>query len=122
MNQSGLAFVEIRSYSLKPGQREAFHQQVVQQAWPMLLRWGVDVLAFGPSPHDETSYYLIRAYDSLEHREASQDAFYGSAEWREGPRESIVSRINNYTSVVLEMGAVALSAIRQPALQAKLAG
>jgi hypothetical protein len=30
-----------------------------------------------------------------------QDAFYGSEEWRNGPRESIVSRIESHLSTVL---------------------
>jgi len=113
--------VEIRSYNLKPGCRAAFHRHMLQDAWPMLLQWDVDVLSFGSSPHDENSYYLIRAYDNLAHRQASQDAFYGSAEWRLGPREAIVSRIENYTSIVLEMDQVAVDALRQthPAAQAR---
>ena len=78
--------VEIRSYNLKPGSRGEFHRLVVEVSLPMLRRWGVDVVAFGPSPHDDNSYYLVRAYDSLEHRQSSQDAFYGSPEWRQGPR------------------------------------
>ena len=35
----------------------------------MLQRWGVDVVMFGPSLDDEDSYYLIRAYPSLEERQ-----------------------------------------------------
>jgi hypothetical protein len=67
-------FVEIRSYNLKPGRRPEFHRLVVQSL-PMLQRWGVDVIAYGPSRNDDDSYYLIRAYASLEDREQSQDAF-----------------------------------------------
>ena len=79
----------------------------------MLKRWGVDVVAFGPSSHDEVSYYLIRAYDSLEHHQSSQDAFYGSAEWRDGPREAIVSLIDNHSSFVLEMDSSTVDALRK---------
>jgi hypothetical protein len=52
----------------------------------MLQRWNVDVVAFGPSLHAEDSYYLIRSYASLEDRQQSQDAFYGSDEWKQGPQ------------------------------------
>ena len=31
--------VEIRSYNLKPGSRDRFHQLFVREALPMLLRW-----------------------------------------------------------------------------------
>jgi hypothetical protein len=46
-------FVETRSYNLKPGTRPEFHRLVVEQSLPMLQRSGVDVVARGPSPHDD---------------------------------------------------------------------
>ena len=106
-------FVEIRSYNLKPGTRSQFHGLFVNESLPMLQRWKVDVVAFGPSPHDEDSYYLIRRYDSLAHREQSQDDFYGSDEWKLGPREAILALIENYTSIVLEMDEVTVNNLRK---------
>lgn len=100
--------VEIRSYRLKPGSGAAFHRAVLEESLPMLERWGVEVVAFGPSLDDEDSYVLIRAYPSLEERQHSQDAFYGSGEWRNGPREAIVSRIESDISVVLPAEALSL--------------
>ena len=82
-------FVEIRSYNLKPNTRDQFHQLFLEQALPMLQRWNVDVVAFGASPHDKDSYYLIRCYESLTHREQSQDAFYGSDEWKQAAAERL---------------------------------
>jgi hypothetical protein len=93
--------VEIRAYNLKAGARDGFDRLAREQAVPMLRRWDVDVVAFGPSPHDETSYFLIRSYADLADRERSQDAFYGSDEWREGPREEVLALIESHTSVVL---------------------
>ena len=104
--------VEIRSYNLQPGQRDQFHRLVLERSYPMLQRWGVDVVAFGPSLHDADSYYLIRAYADLAARQASQDAFYGSNEWREGPREAIVSLIDTYASVVVEMDEETINRLR----------
>jgi hypothetical protein len=104
--------LEIRSYDLKPGTRDEFHRRVVEESMPMLARWGVDVVAFGPSAHDADSYYLIRAYDSLEHRQSSQDAFYGSAEWWEGPREGILALIETHTSIVLEVDVATVDLLR----------
>ena len=42
--------VEIRSYNLKPGARDEFHRLVLERSMPMLERWNVDVVAFGPFP------------------------------------------------------------------------
>jgi hypothetical protein len=106
-------FVEIRTYNLKPGTRAEFHRLVVEQSLPMLRRWQVDVVAFGPSLHDDDSYFLIRAYTSLEDRERSQEAFYGSDEWRRGPRQAIVDCIENDASVVLEMDIDTIDRLRR---------
>ena len=106
-------FVEIRSYNLKPGTREEFHRLFVETALPMLQRWNVDVVRYGASPHDEDSYYLMRAYASLEDHEQSQDAFYGSDEWKLGPREPFLAMIENYTSIVIEMEKSTVDALRQ---------
>ena len=106
-------FIEIRSYNLKPGMRDEFHRLFLEEAFPMLQRWNVHVVAYGPSPHDENSYYLMRRYESLAHREQSEDAFYGSDEWRQGPREAIVALIENYTEIVLELDEVTVRGLRR---------
>src|SRR5688500_5738679 len=96
-------FIEIRSYNLKPGTREEFHRLFLEEAFPMLQRWKVDVVAYGPSLHDQDSYFLMRRYDNLPQHEESENAFYGSDEWKQGPRESIIALIENYTEIVLEL-------------------
>ena len=67
----------------------------------MLKRWNVEVLAFGPSLQEEDSYLVVRRYKDLTDRQQGQDAFYGSDEWKKGPREPIMGLIENYTSVVV---------------------
>jgi hypothetical protein len=107
------SFIEIRSYNLKPGTRDEFHRLFLEEALPMLRRWNVDVVAYGPSLHDENSYYLIRRYDSLAHRERSENSFYGSDEWRQGPREPILALIENYTELVLALDEPTVEGLRQ---------
>src|SRR6185436_20725558 len=87
--------VEIRSYNLKPGTRDRFHQLFLKEALPMLRRWKVDVVAYGPSLHDADSYFLMRSFDGVEQRQKSEDAFYGSEEWIKGPRERILADIDS---------------------------
>jgi hypothetical protein len=105
--------VEIRSYHLKTGSRNEFHRLVLEESLPLMKRWDVDVIAFGPSAHDGNSYYLIRAYESLATRQSSQEAFYGSAAWQQGPREAIISLIEKDTSIVIEMDSAILDALRK---------
>jgi hypothetical protein len=93
--------VEIRSYNLKPGTRDQFQKIFLEQALPLLGKWKMEVVAYGPSLHDENSFFLARAYSNLNHRKQSQDAFYGSDDWVRGPREAALALIENYTTVVL---------------------
>jgi ketosteroid isomerase-like protein len=103
-SQSMEKIIEVRTYNLKPGKREAFHQLVVEQALPMLKRWKIDVVTYGKSIHDENTYFLARGYTSVEHMNQSEDAFYGSEEWRKGPREAVLALIENYTTLVMPAG------------------
>jgi NIPSNAP protein len=114
MNQ----LVEIRSYNLKPGRRDEFHRLFLEEALPMLKRWSVDVVTYGPSLHDENSYYLIRRFDNLAQREESEDTFYGSDEWRQGPREAILACIENYTEIVLELDGRTMQGLRKETTRA----
>lgn len=107
-------FIEIRSYNLKPGTRAEFHRLFLEESLPLLQHWNVDVVAYDPSLHDENSYYLMRRFDSLTHRQESEDAFYTGDKWRKGPRESIIALIENYAEVVLELDTVTVSGFRKP--------
>jgi hypothetical protein len=106
-------FLEIRSYTLKPGSRDEFHRLFLEEAMPLLKHWNIDVLAYGPSLHDENSFYLMRRYESLAQREESENAFYGSDEWRQGPRQAILALIENYAEIVLELDEVTLEGLRK---------
>jgi hypothetical protein len=104
--------IEIRSITLKPGTREEFHQLYIQQALPLLKHWNFDVVAHGPSLHDENSYYVIRRFNSLTQRDQMEDAYYGSDDWRQGPREAILALMENYTDIVLELDDVTVRRLR----------
>lgn len=104
--------VEIRSYRLTLGSRELFHQLLSEQSLPLMQRWGIDVLGFGPSLHDEQSYYLVRSFADLADLETTQAAFYASTDWRNGPREAIVSLIEHDSNVVMALSDAAIAALR----------
>jgi ketosteroid isomerase-like protein len=106
-------WVEIRSYNLKPGTRDRFHQLFLKEALPMLRRWKVDVVAYGPSLHDKDSYFLMRAFDGIDQRQKAEDAFYGSAEWIKGPRERVLADIDAYTTIVVHLDEVTLQGLRK---------
>lgn len=92
--------VEIRTYTLKSGMRNEFHK-ITSSVIPMLERWNINVVAIGPSLHDDDSYFLIRSFDSLQDREQKEEAFYTSNEWIHGPRDSVLACIENYITIVI---------------------
>lgn len=96
-----MRLVEIRSYKLKAQSAEAFHRLMREQAAPMLERWGTDVVAFGLCPQEEDAYFLIRSYQDLIDLKQRQAAFFGSEEWRCGPREAIVERIETFLNTLV---------------------
>jgi hypothetical protein len=104
--------VEFRSYNLIPGQREAF-EHLVRETLPLLALHGIDVVAYGPSLHDSTTYFLIRAFRSPAERLRLEELFYGSSEWREGPRDRVLSLIESFTTVVLELDPAAVAGLRR---------
>ena len=105
--------VEIRAYALKAKTASEFHEVVKNTAIPMLQSFGMDVVAFGPSAHDESAYFLIRAFDDLPHLQSQQDAFYGSQLWLQGPREAIMSRIESYLSTVVWLSPESIDDLRR---------
>jgi hypothetical protein len=106
--------VEIRSYKLKPGTGATFHDLVTLRSIPLLReQTDTEVVAFGPSVHDPDTYFLVRAYDNLEHLRSSQDAFYSSDAWRNGPRQAIIDLIESDWNVVLWLSPQAVAAVRE---------
>jgi hypothetical protein len=93
---------EIRTYKLKKGLSENFQKIFKEESLPMLKRWNVNVVDFGISLVDDESFYLIRSYDSVAQRKKSQEEFYGSDEWINGPNDSIMNCIETDNTVVIE--------------------
>jgi hypothetical protein len=48
--------LEIRTYRLKAGSEEAFHRLVAEQSVPLLRRFAIDVVRFGPSEQSEDGF------------------------------------------------------------------
>jgi NIPSNAP len=105
--------VEIRTLTLRPGARAEFQRLFTQRSLPLLRRWGFDVVAYGPSLHDEVSFYVIRAFADLADRQALEDAFYASDDWRQGPREPMLALVESYSDAVFEVEPSAVAELRR---------
>ena len=111
-SQTPRRLVEIRAYRLKPGTRDGFHAAATNEALPMVRAYGMDVVTHGPVPNDPNGYFLVRSFASLAELTAQEDEFYGSAPWREGPREALVSRIETYVDTLLWLSPAAIDDLR----------
>ena len=105
--------IEVRALTLKAGTRAAFHDLYVRESVPLLKRWHFDVVAYGPSLHNDDSYYVIRSFVDVDERQKNEDAFYGSTDWREGPREALLGMIDSYTDTVFEVDEMTLQGLRR---------
>ena len=103
--------VEIFCINLKPGTGAAFRKLYIERSLPLQKQWKVDLLAHGPSLHDEDVYWVVRQYKDLADRQQSQDAFYESDDWKLGSREEILAFIENYTAVVVPANAALLEGL-----------
>lgn len=93
---------EIRIYKLKENTSTEFITVFKEQSLPMMKRWKVNVVDYGFSLIDKDSFYLIRSYENLVHRKESQEAFYGSDEWINGPEKTIMACIDTYNTSVVD--------------------
>jgi hypothetical protein len=106
------AVVELRTYLLHPGTRAEYDRVFREDAGPLLARFDIDVVAYGPSLLDDDQYFLIRAYPSLTDRAEAERRFYSSSEWRDGPREAVLSRLISYHELVLPATPESINALR----------
>ena len=79
---------------------------------PLHQSRGIDVVSFGNSLHDLDCYYLIRAFDSAESMTSVLDAFYASADWRNGPREEIIRSIVTSIKTVMTLPPESVEGLR----------
>jgi hypothetical protein len=111
-----LMILEIRTYRLRPGTGTEFVRVMREEATPLLASFGIDVVDCGRSLVAEDGAeeaYLIRAFPSLDARDQQEVRFYGSEAWRTGPREGVLSRIESYHTIVLDVPDEALPMLRR---------
>jgi hypothetical protein len=97
--------LDVRTYKLFPGRRDEFDRLFRESALPMLERYGIQVVGYGPSVCDDDHYYLIRAFSSAARRDEQLDTFYGSDEWRQNYRDAVLALIETYHVVAIELTA-----------------
>jgi hypothetical protein len=95
--------LDLRTYKVVPGSRDEFDRIFREGALPMLRRYGVEVVGYGPSLDDDDHYYLARAFPSASRREKQLGSFYGSEEWRQSFQAPVMALIETYHVVVIPL-------------------
>jgi len=54
----------------------------------------------------------VRSFASLDDRTRSEEAFYGSKEWTDRPRDAVLAAIETYSTVVVHVDGETLKAVR----------
>ena len=104
--------IEVRTYRLKAGAHSAFHEAMRDRAVPFIRSRGMDVVAFGRSDHEEETYFLVRAYEDRASLDKQQSQFYGSEDWRQGPRQELIDHIETYMNTLIYLTAEAVESMR----------
>lgn len=94
--------LDLRTYKLIPGGGAKFDRIFRERALPMLERYRIEVVGFGPSLEDGDLYYLMRAFPSATVREEQLNSFYGSDEWRDNHRDAVLALIETYHTLVIQ--------------------
>ncbi|OUS36144.1 hypothetical protein A9Q94_10445 [Rhodobacterales bacterium 56_14_T64] len=94
--------LEIRHYTLKPGQREAFIEFLEQKNRPALREAGM--LVFGPLRDLENpeKVHWMRAFASIEERDKIKDGFYEGPVWNKQIEPLVMPMIDHYEAEVTE--------------------
>ncbi len=105
--------VEILQYTLRKGTGVEFHNIMAEISVPLHNLHGIDVVSYGNSLHDPDCYCLIRSFENEESMSSVLAAFYASSGWINGPREEIISRIENSLKTILNMPQKGIDGLRK---------
>ena len=114
--------VEFRIFRLHPGQRDLFTARFCDSLLALQQRHGIEVICWGPSLHDRDSFLVVRVHPSVEARQESLDAMFGSSEWLMEEEEEVMGMIESYNTCVVEADEALIEAIRSSLVTAPESG
>ena len=101
MTEAGTGLLEMRLFTLRPGTRPEFDRISRDGTIPMMRRYGIHVVDFGPMLNDEDGYFLLRAFGSEEERVEKSQAIYATTEWEENYDAPVTAMIADYRTAVI---------------------
>lgn len=101
MNEVDSRLLEMRLFRLHPGTRAEFHRISDEGTIPMMRRFGINVLAYGPTLNDDNGYLLLRSFPSEEERVRLSQSLYASEEWEQNYEVPVMAMIDAYHTAVI---------------------
>lgn len=105
--------LDVRIYKVHAGKRAEFDALARNETIPMARRYGQWIVAFGPSAHDDDTYYLMRAFSSAEDTKESLARFYDSDEWRRKYDDRVMAFIDSYQTAVFPTSSEAVQELTE---------
>ncbi|MGH3816012.1 MAG: NIPSNAP family protein [Pseudonocardiaceae bacterium] len=101
MSDTATWLLEMRLFKVHPGTRAEFDRISREGTIPMMRRYGINVIAFGPSLNNDDGYFLLRAFPSEQERVRQSQAIYATAEWEANYEGPVMSMIDDYWTSVM---------------------
>jgi len=105
--------LELRIFRVHHGRRAEFIARFEEELVPMLKRHGVEPIHYGPSLHDQDSFFLIRAWPSVEARQAGLDSMFGGAEWLMNQEEQVLGMIDSMDTAMFAADEWLIGALKE---------
>jgi len=94
--------VEVRSYRVKPGKRDAFIEFFETRAVPALRSHGMKILGPLLDIENPNKFVFLRSFPSLEERERMKNDFYQSELWKNELESIAMPMLDSYDVILCE--------------------
>lgn len=94
--------IEMRTYRIKPGKREAFLEIFREKTIPAHIEIGMKVLGPFPTIDDPDVFFWMRAFPDPVSREPMKSAFYDSDLWRSELEPVLLPLLEKYDVILVE--------------------
>lgn len=94
--------VEVRSYRVKPGRREAFIKFFETRAVPALRAHGMQILGPLLDLENPNKFVFLRSFPSLEERDRMKNDFYEGELWKNDLEAIAMPMLDSYDVILCE--------------------
>lgn len=94
--------IEIRTYKIRPGERDAIIDLLRTRLFPVHEELGIKVLGPFPSAEDADTLVWLRAFPDADSRDTMTKTLYGGPAWKDDLEARILPAITSHHVAVVE--------------------